>query len=406
MNIEIIKAYISEYKKEFNSINRDEIYKWKAIKHFQEHFDLEAPDLAANLELSMQEAKNLLASGKYFPKRMLRQNAEIAPERVREMLRILFDEDFDLGERIESFRADFKILNRENYGEDNDYQDHRAILVYLVLMYPERYFLYKYGMFKDFAQIVKYPYQPKKGALKNLGHYLSLCDLVKEQIEKDQELLSMHARRLDDSCYRDIENHVLTQDFIYAVVRHLKKQSIVEGRESQFSAIKFSIKASEDFNLKNTEPSFKGSRVNHIQNEIENKRTGDAGELWVFNHEKDYLISQGKPNLANKISHVAKDEGDGLGCDILSYSLDGSKKYVEVKTTKGDFNKSFYITRNELEWSKRNPENYFLYRLYHFRDSISPVHLTVIKGDLSSLCILPISYKVNIEPNTLIKGHE
>ena len=75
MNPRIIKNYISDYKREFGRINKDEIYKWKAIRHFQDHFDLEATDLASNIELSMQEAKNLLASGQYFPKRMLRKKS-------------------------------------------------------------------------------------------------------------------------------------------------------------------------------------------------------------------------------------------------------------------------------------------------------------------------------------------
>lgn len=81
MNPNLIKNYISEYKREFNRINQEERYKWKAIKHFQDHFNLEAADLAANIESSMDEAKNLLSSGKYWPKRMLRKNLELAPEK-------------------------------------------------------------------------------------------------------------------------------------------------------------------------------------------------------------------------------------------------------------------------------------------------------------------------------------
>lgn len=397
MNPAIIAKYISAYKKAFSQINRDEIYKWKAIKHFQEHFDLEAPDIASNIEFSMQEVKNLLASGQYFPKRMLRQNAEKAPERVREMLRILFDEDFDLRERIESFRADFKALNRENYGDDNDYQDHRAVLVYLVLMYPERYFLYKFGMFKEFAASVHYPYHPKSGKIENLGHYLSLCELVKEQIEKDQELLAMHARRLDDSCYRDVNNHVLTQDFIYAVVRHLDRQNTDSKTVSLVAGSTVSAYKSSDFTVKTKTPNFKGAHINFIQNEIENKRTGDLGELWVLQYEREYLTKNGKPNLAKKIKHVSKDEGDGLGYDILSYSLDGKKKYIEVKTTKSSFHRTFYVTNNELEWSKQNPDQYYLYRLYEFKDSSSLAKLQMIKGDLSSICQIPVSFKVDLE---------
>lgn len=406
MNPEIIKNYISEYKKEFNQINNDEIYKWKAIKHFQDHFDLEAPDLANNIETSLNEAKNLLASGKYWPKRMLIKNAEIAPERVREMLRILFDEDFDLKDRIESFRADFKKLNQENFGEDNNYQDHRALIVYLVLRYPERYFLYKFGMFKDFAKKVEYPYQPKRGGIENIGHYISLCGLVKEQIEQDQELLRMHGGRLDDTCYRDIENHVLTQDFIYAVVRHLKEPVTNESKPSLVHNASIAFLNSKEVSLKINDPSFKGLVVNFIQNEIENKRTGDAGELWVINFEREFLIEKGRPDLVKKIKHASKEEGDGLGYDILSFHPDGKKKYIEVKTTKGTFDTTFFITKNELEWSIRHPDKYYLYRLYQFKNSKSLAELKIINGDLSSLCLTPLSYQVNVdsEVSTLERG--
>lgn len=396
MNSEIVKEYITEYKREFSRINRAELYKWKAIKHFQEHFDLEAIELASNIEISMDEAKNLLASGKYWPKRMLRKNAELAPERVRELLRLLFDEDFDLKDRIQNFRADFKELNYENFEGDNNYQDHRAILVYLVLMYPNRYFLYKFGMFRDFAKKVKYPYQPRQGRIENIGHFLSLCELVKAEIEKDQELLTMHRRRLDETCFQDHENHVLTQDFIYAVVQHLKEPDKSEVKPL-IDQTEFTYINSEQIKVTNESPNFKGSIVNFIQNEIENKRVGDAGELWVVNFERESLIKAGRPDLANRVRHMSKEEGDGLGYDILSFFPNGKLKYVEVKTTKGDFETTFYISRNELEWSKKHPENYQLYRLFQFTDSVSSASLKIIRGDLSSICQLPVSYKVDIE---------
>lgn len=395
MNPNLIKNYISEYKREFNRINQEERYKWKAIKHFQDHFNLEAADLAANIESSMDEAKNLLASGKYWPKRMLRKNAELAPERVRDMLRILFDEDFDIRERIENFRSDFKILNREHFGNDNDYQDHRAILVYLVLKYPERYFLYKFGMFKDFAEKVAYPYYPRQGRIENIGHYLGLCELVKAEVQKDQELLAMHTRRLDDTCYQDPNLHVLTQDFIYAVVKHLKETVQRESIRSLVSSTSISYLNSEELSVMKKEPTFKGALINFIQNEIENKRTGDAGELWVVNFEKEYLIEKGRPDLAKKIKHSSREEGDGLGYDIRSFHPDGKPKFIEVKTTKGNFETIFYITRNELECSKTYPEKYYLYRLFHFKDSVSPAELKIISGDLSSFCLTPVSYQVN-----------
>jgi hypothetical protein len=117
----------------------------------------------------------------------------------------------------------------------------------------------------------------------------------------------------------------------------------------------------------------------------------------VVRYEEEYLKSIGRSDLAKKVKHVAKSEGDGLGYDILSFTEDGEEKYIEVKTTKGDFYSTFYITRNELEWSKLHPSKYYLYRLFNFKDSLSTADLTIIKGDLSSICLMPLSFKVNLE---------
>ena len=48
-----------------------ESYKWKAIKQFQDHWDIEASDFAAMLEQALAKTYNLLASGYYYAKAML-----------------------------------------------------------------------------------------------------------------------------------------------------------------------------------------------------------------------------------------------------------------------------------------------------------------------------------------------
>jgi hypothetical protein len=91
MNRQIIKSYIEEYKRNFDQVHDQEIYKWKAIKQFQDNFDTDATDFYDNLELSLSKAGNLLDSGQYFPKRMLLKNVEETPEQIREMFKILYD---------------------------------------------------------------------------------------------------------------------------------------------------------------------------------------------------------------------------------------------------------------------------------------------------------------------------
>ena len=394
MNLQIVRSYIEEYKKNFDLVHDQEIYKWEAIKQFQDNFDMNARDFYSNLEVSLSKVGNLLDSGQYFPKAMLLKNAKKSPEAIREMFEILFDEDFDILERIENFCADFKSLNNTNFDNLKDYQDHRAILVYLALKYPERYFFYKFQMFKKFAEKVELIYRPIAGRIENIGQYHNLCELVRFEIEKDQTLLKLHENRLGLECYRDKNHNVLTQDFIYAVVRHLKQPDVKQTPKTK--TYKSTTIQSSSLKNKKNPVKFTPKIINHIQNNIENKRIGDLGEIWVLKKEIEYLKKNGKPELANKVKHAAKEQGDGLGYDILSFDLNGIKKYIEVKTTKGRKSSIFYVTRNELEKSKIEREKYFLYRVYDYNENTEEANLLKIQGELTSICDIPNSYRVDL----------
>lgn len=395
MNRKVIKSYIEEYKRNFDSVHQKEIYKWKAVKQFQDNFNIDSIDFADNLKVSLQKVGNLLDSGQYFPKRMLLKNVVLSPEKVREMFRMLYVEDLDFPKRVENFRSNFKKLNQSLFPDKNDYQDQRAVMVYLGLHYPERYFFYKYGMFRDFAKRINYTYAPIAGKSENISQFHSLCELIRYEISNDQELLKLHESRLDDNCHRDKNFNILTQDFIYAVVKHLDNQTTQDVSVS--TVISVEEMDSTDLNTRNNEVNFTPSVINHIQNNIENKHIGDLGEIWVLKYEKQFLEQNGKNKLASKIRHVAKDQGDGLGYDILSFDLNGSEKFIEVKTTKGRKNTTFFVTRNELEKSKIEQDRYVLYRVYEYEEDRETAKLMKIKGELSNLCELPVNYKVTLK---------
>jgi len=395
MNRKIVKSYIEEYKREFDRVHKQEIYKWKAVKHFRDNFDIDSIDFLENLTESLKKAGNLLDSGKYFPKGMLLENTEVSPEKLRGMFKSLYNEEVGFLERVERFRAEFKALNQENSPEKSDYQDHRALMVYLGLHYPERYFFYKYRMFKDFSSKVNHIYKPVAGRTENISQFHNLCELVRYEISNDQELLKLHDNRLDANCYRDKNFNILTQDFIYAVVRHLDKSF----RENLSTLEVKSLEeiSSTDLQTRNGTINFTPRIINHIQNNIENKRIGDLGEIWVLQMERKFLEENGKRKLAAEVKHVAKDKGDGLGYDILSFDLNGEEKFIEVKTTKGRKNTTFFVTRNELEKSKIEKNNYFLYRVYEFDEDKETAKLMKIKGELTGICELPVNYKVSLK---------
>lgn len=250
-------------------------------------------------------------------------------------------------------------------------------------------------MFKKFTEKINYVFMPTAGRIENIGQFQMLGNLIKHELSSDQELLKLHKNRISDDCYYDENLNILTQDFIYAVVVHLESQANIPQKTFELTMPR-SLNSYEVV-LRDTDIDFTPRIINHLQNTIENSRIGDLGELWVIQFEKRKLEKANLKRLAEKVKHVAKDNGDGLGYDILSYDSNGNEIYIEVKTTKGNRNSTFYITRNELERSKLEKDNYHLYRVYLFDEKSERAELLIIKGDLSKLCEIPLTYKVNIK---------
>lgn len=131
--------------------------------------------------------------------------------------------------------------------------------------------------------------------------------------------------------------------------------------------------------------SFKGVKVDHAAREHACRRLGRSGEEMVLAYERQRLREADRPDLAEAVAHVSRTEGDGLGYDILSYSPDESKKYIEVKTTNFDKATSFLITDNEVAFSATKPEHYHLYRLFEFG---SGPKLYTLSGPIEQTCWL------------------
>jgi hypothetical protein len=398
MNREILKYYIKEYKRNFDWVRQQEIYKWKAVKCFQDNWDLEADNFSEMLVTSIKLTQNLLKSGQYFPLRMLTHYSHQRPNELRELFRDLYDEEQDIFERIDKFQNGINNINDTLFPGKNSYQDHRAVIVYLTLKYPERYFFYKFEMYKQLYSKLGLSYRPIKGHIENIAHFNSQAELIRHELSLDQELLKLHKNRITEDCYYDENLNILTQDFIYAVARHLDPETDLDSndtkeREDFIETNSFASELSSKMDPIN----FRGRTVNYMQNEFENKRIGDLGELWVIKYEIDKLKKAGKDNLVGKIEHISKNEGDGTGYDILSFDSEGNIMFIEVKTTKGIKDSIFYITRNELERSRIEKENYYVYRLYNFNEQTNRADLFIINGDLTNLCSVPTTYKVKLK---------
>jgi len=100
-----------------------------------------------------------------------------------------------------------------------------------------------------------------------------------------------------------------------------------------------------------------------------NNEIGDQGEEFVSEYEIDRLIetlSIDRTRATQNVQHLSRLQGDGLGYDISSINNDGSPRFIEVKTTSGGFNQSFYMSKNEKHFFEEYEDSAFIYRVYNF----------------------------------------
>lgn len=140
-------------------------------------------------------------------------------------------------------------------------------------------------------------------------------------------------------------------------------------------------------------PGFKGVEKDFIQDSIDKKERGDAGEELVKQYEIDRLTNIGHYDLAEQVEIVK----DGKGYDVLSFDESRKPKYIEVKTTKGKILTPFDYTINEKLFAEQKPKSYFIYRLYNYNEENNTADFYIIQNLLESVLLQPTSFKVYIK---------
>lgn len=221
-----LSAVIAAYKEYFPTHWKDEKYKWEAIKHFQDHWDINAADFYTMFMQATDKTFNLLANMNNYPRDMMGDFAKADPERTRSMFMVLFDESKDLGERIDYFQSEAENL-RMQYDDGTwkqHYQTANAVTTYLWLKFPDKYYIYKYSECRAAAKELGSDFVPKKGAsIKNVMGGIALYDEVCSVLSGDAELLTMLQDALTDQCYPDTALKTLTIDVCFYISRFYGK---------------------------------------------------------------------------------------------------------------------------------------------------------------------------------------
>jgi len=218
-NIVKIKEVIDLYKSDFKRIDSEERYKWIAVKHFQDNWDIDAPDFAAMLAQAFARHVNLLDSGVARPLGVMIFFAKREPDNARGLFKILYDESRQFEQRINAFTSGIDQfvakMNQEDTSWKSSFQDQHAISVYLMFRYPEKYYIYKYSILKKVAPLFGLELTPDR-----LATYKKLCDAIHAVAVTDKNLLSMSQDRLGSDCYQDPEHRLLAMDIAFFAYRH------------------------------------------------------------------------------------------------------------------------------------------------------------------------------------------
>lgn len=406
-----LSFYIEAYHKNWDRISKLESYKWIAFRHFKENNNRCFPSFNERISAIFGKAGNLLSSYNYFPLSMLKQLSN-AEDGKANQLELLFEDlmqsaDLITADKIKSFIDGTNSImwsmaesnHRDWNGRTNlsTYQDAHSISVYLAMFYPNDFYIYKYGVFRDFAKIVNVPIV-QTDAIERLLEFQELCQSVKVELKKDQALIEFYKHWLKDHDYEDDNLNLLTQDFIYAVATYLnsekyKKIKGNKGRVGKFEQITANELTASSTKAQRSYIGVKGVDYHKISRQ--NSSLGFEGELWVVNYEKERLL---KLNLdPNRVEHSSKERGDGCGYDVLSLEDDGETlRYIEVKTTAGDISQPLFFTDNELRFSIDKKKHYYLYRVYNFKSADKRADLTIVKAGLDELNAEPVSYRTKI----------
>ncbi len=212
-------SLINVYKENFEQNFPNEKYKWEAVKHFQDNWDINAEDFPTMLSNSLSKTGNLLASVSNFPRRMIKQFAVRFPEEVKELFKTLYNEGFDLKERIDSFISGIERIHKKWDGKEakNHYHTFNVVSTYLWLRYPDKYYIYKPSvanqLFEELGIDIKLTLLKAEAVIKTYELY----DEISSALIRDTEFKEKYADSLTNTCYPDEHLHTAMIDLGYFI---------------------------------------------------------------------------------------------------------------------------------------------------------------------------------------------
>lgn len=219
-----LQELIGKYKADFETNIPNELYKWKAVKCFQDNWNIDAGDFASMLKNSLAKTENLLIAPSFYPKLMIEKYVDLYPEDVRSLFGLLYSEEFDLSERIASFKSGIEDIHKkwDNIGDKNHYQNENIISTYLWLRYPDKYYIYKPTLASNLCNKLGIDVRFRGLGAEAVIQAYKIYDTVSEALAQDEEYVALLNTWLIGDCYADKYCKTATIDFAYYVSKYME----------------------------------------------------------------------------------------------------------------------------------------------------------------------------------------
>jgi 5-methylcytosine-specific restriction endonuclease McrA len=206
----------------------DEGYKYKTVKTFRKYFDLNASDLANNIEKALKDGNNLVQSGYYYPKKMIINYAKSSPEFISKLFINLFDEDINVAGRIDSF---IKAVNDKfATKKKKSFVDYRFLSFFLAAKKPEKYFYTKSSDYRKFAKLIGYNLEIAGSQGERFQKLQKLASMTKDVLINNPRFLKLHQQIAENFEYKDPSLSWGTYDFIFNISREKWKDENIRKK--------------------------------------------------------------------------------------------------------------------------------------------------------------------------------
>jgi len=218
----MIVAKINAYKevlKEHLRITQDynELYKYEALKNFQEQWDLSALDLKKVYDQSFQSPTSgrLWGGSTNSAKEYMLKFIDKDKEFVRSMFRDLYNEEKDVGMRVNRFLLHCDELLRQLQIKELKLNNHlhgpEEASLYLAFKYPDRYCLFNYGPFNIMMNRLEAKNVPQEF---EVDRYFKLCKGLFTILSKDEEVMELYKKHLVGENYHQELSMLMVHDYL------------------------------------------------------------------------------------------------------------------------------------------------------------------------------------------------